>query len=163
MEGGNTGAIAAGRLEAHDALWLLASLAGFFRRPFDAELALKHLSPPIDLPAILEALAAMGFRAGLAGWPQGGWEDVPLPVAVLLADRDAQGGGAASARQTPALVFRHGQDLVWVRPGQAQPEPFAPVRLVGDPASVLLLVSEAEPREPEAAASTFMATPLFGT
>ena len=66
------------------ALWLLASLAGFYRQPFDAELVIKRFPPPIDLPTLIEALDALGLKAGLATWPEAGLSALPLPAVALL-------------------------------------------------------------------------------
>jgi subfamily B ATP-binding cassette protein HlyB/CyaB len=58
-----------GHVGAQAALWLLGSVAGFYRQPFDAEPVLKHFSPPFDLPSLIEALEAIGLKAGLVVWP----------------------------------------------------------------------------------------------
>jgi len=59
-----------GQLDTPSALWLLGSLAGFYRRPFDAALVLQRFAPPFDFPSLIEALEALGLKAGLAEWPQ---------------------------------------------------------------------------------------------
>ena len=47
-----------GQLDTPSALWLLGSLAGFYRRPFDAALVLQRFAPPFDFPSLIEALEA---------------------------------------------------------------------------------------------------------
>ncbi|MEJ5211995.1 MAG: hypothetical protein WHV61_11295, partial [Burkholderiales bacterium] len=91
MQGVHQGAVADPEewVETQAALWLLASLAGFYRQPFDAELVIKRFPPPIDLPTLIEALGALGLKAGLAHWPEAGLSTLPLPAVAL-----PQGGGA---------------------------------------------------------------------
>lgn len=71
-------------VDTQAALWLLASLAGFNRQPCDAELVIKRFPPPIDLPTLIEALDALGLKAGLAHWPEAGLSALPLPAVALL-------------------------------------------------------------------------------
>ena len=52
------------------ALWLLASLAALHRLPFDADLVIKQFPPPFDLPTLIDALGALGLKAGLTPWPE---------------------------------------------------------------------------------------------
>ncbi|MFZ5659597.1 MAG: peptidase domain-containing ABC transporter [Pseudomonadota bacterium] len=142
-------------VDTEAALWLLGSLAGVYRRPFDAELVLKSCAPPLDLPALIEALEALGLKAGLVPWPQGDWRSLPLPAVVFLAppvrdDAPSSSGAAASDEPsqalTPALVVRRGDDtLAWIRPGQARPEPLSPDAVQAQCAPWALLVAEAEP------------------
>lgn len=83
----DTTADAETHVDTQAALWLLASLAGFYRQPFDTELVIKRFPPPIDLPTLIEALDALGLKAGLAHWPDGqssGLSALPLPAVALL-------------------------------------------------------------------------------
>ncbi len=136
---------AEGQIDTQAALWLLASLAGFYRQPFDAELVIKRFPPPFDLPTLIEALGALGLKAGLVHWPEAGLLALPLPAVALLAapaSEDSQTSiepaSAASPQHpsrttlTPALIVQHGDDtLAWVKPGQSAP--------------VLLLVAQSDP------------------
>lgn len=88
-------------VETQAALWLLASLAGFYRQPFDAELVIKRFPPPIDLPTLIEALSALGLKAGLAHWPEAGLSDLPLPAVALLS--------APTGETTPTNFSRNGR------------------------------------------------------
>lgn len=127
-----------GYVETQAALWLLASLAGLYRQPFDAELVMKRFSPPFDLPTLIEALEALDLKAGLVAWPQDDWQSLPLPAVVFLATPDDSGASrkavalppdAPSPANTPsalipALIVKHSdRTLAWVRPGQSSPEP----------------------------------------
>ncbi len=149
-----------GCIETPAALWLLASLAGFYRQPFDAELVTKRFSPPFDLPTLIEAMEALGLKAGLVAWPQDDWQSLPLPAVVFLAaSNDAGASGDAVARSPdesnpantpatliPALIVKHSDHtLAWVRPGQASPESVSTDIARAQCAPVMLLVKEAEP------------------
>ncbi|MBA3058847.1 hypothetical protein, partial [Rhodoferax sp.] len=161
MQGANRETIAHsdGRIDTQAALWLLGSLAGFYRQPFDAELVTKRFAPPFDLPTLIEALEALGLKAGLAPWPQDDWASLPLPAVVFLAAQDADTSldagvavpDSASAATvpsplTPALIVKHADHtLAWVRPGQARPEPVSADVARAQCVPVMLLVMEAEP------------------
>ncbi len=96
------------RVDTQAALWLLASLAGFYRQPFDAELVFKRFPPPIDLPTLIEALDALGLKAGLAHWPEAGLSALPLPAVALLStpapeiSQTAVDTASASSPQPPS-------------------------------------------------------------
>jgi subfamily B ATP-binding cassette protein HlyB/CyaB len=153
----------AGCLEVQSALWILGSLAGFHRRPFDAELVLKQFPPPFGLHSLIEALEALGLKAGLAVWPQD--DRPPLPAVAFLAGPAPQepeiprGSGelpseesrprSASVPLAPALVVAHDvPNLAWVRPGQARPETLTIKIARAQCAPVILVVTDAEPKEP---------------
>jgi subfamily B ATP-binding cassette protein HlyB/CyaB len=156
----------AGTLDTAATVWLLASLAGYYRRPFDAELILRKLAPPVEYPDLIEALASLRLEAGLVGWPQAGWAQLPLPAVVFLTVQDrapvaelppsapARDGPQAGASFTPALIVQPGeQALGWVRPGQSQPETVAVDAARTRCAPVVLLLAEAEPPVSETAAA----------
>ena len=156
-------------VDAQAALWLLASLSGFYRQPFDAELVIKRFPPPFDLPSLIEALETLGLRAGLVAWPQDDWQSLPLPAVVFVATaRDAADCGDArtqppaapdpantSLALTPALIVQLGEDtLAWVKPGQSAPESMALDVARTQAAPVLLLVAQADPPVSESVSRT---------
>lgn len=146
-------------VETQAALWLLASLAGFYRQPFDAELVIKRFPPPIDLPTLIEALGALGLKAGLAHWPDAGLSALPLPAVALLSapapetsQTAVEPASTASPQHpsrttlTPALIVQHGDDtLTLVKPGKSAPETVALDVARAQAAPVLLLVAQADP------------------
>ncbi|MDX1253001.1 MAG: peptidase domain-containing ABC transporter [Gammaproteobacteria bacterium] len=149
-----------GYLDTQAALWLLGSLAGFYRLPFDAELVLKRFAPPFDLPSLIEALEGLGLKAGLAPWPANDGQSLPLPAVVFLAEPtqgDSSSPGEAIAATstalvntpltlTPALIVKHSEHtLAWVRPGQSSPESLPLEAARRQCAPWMLLVAEAEP------------------
>jgi subfamily B ATP-binding cassette protein HlyB/CyaB len=149
-----------GYVETKSALWLLASLAGFYRQPFDAALVTKRFPPPIDLPTLIEALDALGLKAGLAHWPEAGRSALPLPAVALLAapasetthtaspDTEYAASSQSPSRTllTPALIVQHGDDtLAWVKPGQAAPETVSLAAARAQASPFMLLVAQADP------------------
>ena len=147
-----------GQVDSSSALWLLGSLAGFYRRPFDAALVLQRFAPPFDFPSLIEALEALGLKAGLADWPEDDWSSLLLPAVVFMVTPDTarspidvqavseNASGNASSSLTPALVVKHGDHtLAWVRPGQTSPEPVSVVVAHSQCLPFMLLVAEAEP------------------
>lgn len=168
----DTTADAETHVDTQAALWLLASLAGFYRQPFDTELVIKRFPPPIDLPTLIEALDALGLKAGLAHWPDGqssGLSALPLPAVALLPTPAAEATQAGSGEDTnaasppppsripltPALIVQHGDDtLAWVKPGQSAPETVALDAARAQAAPVLLLVAQAEPPVSESVSKT---------
>jgi subfamily B ATP-binding cassette protein HlyB/CyaB len=158
-------------VDTQAALWLLASLAGFYRQPFDAELVIKRFAPPFDLPTLIEALEALGLKAGLAHWPDvrsSGLTALPLPAVALLTtpapeatsrhcgeDESATAQPPAHPPLTPALIVQHGDDtLAWVKPGQSAPQTVALDAARTQAAPVLLLVAQAEPPISESLSKT---------
>jgi len=158
MEGArqDTAVHSEGHIETQAALWLLASLAGFYRQPFDAELVIKRFPPPIDLPTLIEVLDALRLKAGLAAWPDAGLSVLPLPAVALLAApapetthgaaAETQSAAPCSLALTPALIVQHGDDtLAWVKPGQSAPETLALDAARAQATPFLLLVAQTEP------------------
>lgn len=148
-----------GRIDTSSALWLLGSLAGCFRRPFDAALVLQRFPPPFDMPSLVEALEALGLKAGLANWPVGKVGGMPLPAVAFFEKKDATSLSAASAEGASdafteksvhlldlAIVIKYeGHDFAWIRPGQSNPEPCSEDDSRLQNLSVILLVAESEP------------------
>ncbi|WP_421310770.1 peptidase domain-containing ABC transporter [Aeromonas veronii] len=140
-----------GCVDTQTALWLLASFAGLFRLPFDAELVVKRFPPPFDIPTLIEALNALGLTAGLVSWPSGALSELPLPAVAWLssANQDASQDAINTAPNpllTPALIVQHGDNsLAWVKPGQSTAETISIDMARNNTAPFLLLISQAEP------------------
>ncbi|MDZ4103966.1 MAG: ABC transporter transmembrane domain-containing protein [Hydrogenophaga sp.] len=104
-------------LSTEDAVWLLGSLAGLHRKPFDAELLIKRFAPPWDLPTLIEALAGLGLKAQPAPWPDPSHPPPPFPV-VAFARSTAQ-----DAAGPPLLIAsRNDGQLGLFRPRDAPRE-----------------------------------------
>lgn len=136
-------------------VWLLASLAGFYRQPFDAELVLKRFPPPIDLPTLIEALGALGLKAGVASWPKDDFCAVPLPAVAFIIQAVEDDASPKGASSSPAIVVRHDdQTIAWVRPGEDAPQVLSLDAAEAQCLPVLLLLSESEPPLTESVGET---------
>jgi subfamily B ATP-binding cassette protein HlyB/CyaB len=153
------------------ALWLLGSLAGLYRLPFNGELLLQRFPPPLDLPSLVESLQALGLKAALVACPADDWRLVPLPAVVFLA-MPAQHCADISVRSlavaadahylthtlptlTPALIVkRSDHTLAWIRPGQASPAPVSLASVRAQCTSFMLLVAQADPPLTESTSQT---------
>ena len=149
---------AAGGFGTRTVVWLLASIAGLFRKPFDAELLLRRFPPPLDLPALIEALEELELRAGLVRWPnEADWPTVSLPAIGFVRARpqaqesDASGlqdDGSAIERGAiePVLIVAHdGCGLAIVHPGASEPRSISLDTAAQELEGGLLLVAERDP------------------
>lgn len=141
-------------IDTESAIWLMAALADYYRIPFDAELVLKQLPPPLTIPALVEAFQSLGFKAGLVAWPLGGVEILPTPsIAFPIASskNEAQATEPVEANEGPAevipqlIVGRDGDDIAWVRPGQKAPEKIQFREARDQSLPLILVVVESEP------------------
>lgn len=167
MQGASQGkdARVPGGFRTHAVVWLLASLAGYYRKPFDAELLLRRCSPPFDLPALIEALDELGLRAGVARWPKvADWSTVSLPAVGFVPPTPASltegettkpcAGSKPDTECSPVLIVAHdGRMLSVVDPGSSEPRLIALDRVAPELAPMLLLVAESEPGLTDNAAS----------
>lgn len=139
------------RLSSGDALWLLGSLCGLWRVPFDMRLAEQAFPPPYDLPAIRHALTEYGFKSGASALEDADWARVPLPAVAFLRPTQIPslaGDETPDMEQihTPILILKiEDKALVYFRPGAAAPETLqldqADTALSGD---LMLVAREAE-------------------
>jgi len=130
-------------VDTQAALWLMASLAALHRQPFDMDLVIKRFPPPLDVPTLIEALEALGLKAGLVAWPASGLAQIPLPAVALL---PGAASGDAPPALTPALIVQHADNNVaWVLPGQTQPETLSVDAAKAKSTPLLLMVAPADP------------------
>lgn len=149
-------------VDTHSALWLLGSLASFYRRPFDAELVMKGFAPPFSFPTLIEALETLGLKAGLSQWPKGNWHSLPLPAVVFFAsppghdshdsdatldpELDSLEESEKTSQLTPALIVEHNDGtLTWVRPGESKETPVSIETIRSQCIPLVLLVAECDP------------------
>ncbi|PTD96566.1 ABC transporter [Pseudothauera lacus] len=146
-------------------LWLLGSLATRFGRPFDAELLLRHLSPPCDLPALVEALAGLGIDAGLAPLPDGAdWTQIAFPAIAFLhssaqPDEPAADTGEPGFVQPVFILGLADDQLALVGPDDKAPRKFPVAEARAVLAPQLLLVTETAPALKDAHGERDAATP----
>jgi subfamily B ATP-binding cassette protein HlyB/CyaB len=160
-----------GDLKYEEILWLLGSLCGLFRIPFDASLIAQDYPPPFTPLSLHEAARALGIKTGHGLVSQLGTPGFPLPSIAFEhsvqadADPPAPEGGAppiildapvpeppeqsCSPPQTTLLLVKASTDtLLYFRAGSQTPETMtlseAATRLVPD----LILVAKASTADP---------------
>jgi subfamily B ATP-binding cassette protein HlyB/CyaB len=108
-------------------LWLLGSLCGLFRIPFDAKLVAQDFPHPFTRVSLHEAARALGIKTGQGLVSQLGRQIFPLPAIAF--ERSVQ------ADADPPVCAGEGSQIVL---GTPVPEP--PELLPSPPLTVLLLV-----------------------
>jgi len=121
-----------GELNRDDVLWLLGSLCGLFRIPFDAGLIAQSHPPPYTLVTLHEAARALGIKTGEAAVARLDWPKLPYPLIAFLAlpppDQlpvvlDTDGNPPTSSTLSPILLVKaSSEQLLYFRPGSQTPE-----------------------------------------
>lgn len=73
-----------GTIHHDELLWLLGSLSGLYRLPFDAALVAQSFSSPCDHAVLHEAARSLGFKTGIRATVGPDWQKLPLPVVGFL-------------------------------------------------------------------------------
>jgi subfamily B ATP-binding cassette protein HlyB/CyaB len=152
-------------------LWVLGSLCGLFRIPFDATLIAQDFPPPFTLVSVHEAARALGIRTGRGLVSQLGRQSFPLPAIAfersVQADADppvSEGEGSQVVTGAPVpeppepspsppltvllLVKVSTDTLLYFRPGSQIPETMPLSEAAGRLAPALLLVAKANAADP---------------
>jgi subfamily B ATP-binding cassette protein HlyB/CyaB len=127
-----------GTIHRDELLWLLGSLSGLYRLPFDAALVAQSFPPPYDRAVLHEAARSLGFKTGTRATAGLDWQKLPLPaVGFLLPAPDASPSpapdspstdqAAAEATDPPAhtlliILKIEGEKLLYFRIGSQAPE-----------------------------------------
>ena len=74
-----------GEVRREDVLWLLGSLCGLFRIPFDASLIAQNFPPPYTLATLHEAARSLGIKTGHHPITGIDWQTLPLPAIAFEA------------------------------------------------------------------------------
>ena len=130
-------------LGTDDFLWLIGSLCRINRVPFAAELVQQRFPPPHSLGQFIEALGALGFKAGEHAPAKGGLADVRFPCVGLLKGDPAR----------PVLLMKgDGERLLYFVAGSQKPEvlPLAEFGARFEPTLILLRHEAAAPADPDA-------------
>jgi subfamily B ATP-binding cassette protein HlyB/CyaB len=69
-----------GEIRREDLLWLIGSLCGMFRIPFDDALIAQNYPPPCTLLTLHEAARALGIKTGNCTLTNTDWQNLPLPA-----------------------------------------------------------------------------------
>ncbi|MBK9445509.1 MAG: peptidase domain-containing ABC transporter [Betaproteobacteria bacterium] len=67
-----------------EVIWLLGSLSGLYRLPFDAALVSQEFPPPYSIATFHEAARSLGLKTGSVGIEQIDWQKLPLPAIAFL-------------------------------------------------------------------------------
>lgn len=76
-----------------EVIWLLGSLSGLYRLPFDAALVSQEFPPPYSIATFHEAARSLGLKTGSVGIeqidaakqiPLWDWQKLPLPAIAFL-------------------------------------------------------------------------------
>jgi subfamily B ATP-binding cassette protein HlyB/CyaB len=101
-------------VEGNALLWLLGSLCGLYRIPFDAALIAGQYPPPYNRAIFHEAARALGLKTGIGPLPSD-WTRQPLPAIAFLVSE--------APPAVPVLILKtDGTKLLCFRPGAQTPE-----------------------------------------
>lgn len=114
-----------------EVLWLLGSLSGLYRLPFDANLVAQEFPPPYTLATFHQAARSLGLKTGEASLEGADWQKFPLPAIAFLRSVPSVESAATPApaeefvprTRSPILLLKtDNQQLLYFRPGSQTPE-----------------------------------------
>jgi len=134
-----------GEVRREDVLWLLGSLCGLFRVPFDASLIAQDFPPPYSLATLHEAARALGIKTGNCPIAKLDWQTLPLPAIAFqrhfspvniepsfsgfelpspesLAPAPSEAEASLPALTALLIVKASADQLLYFRPGSQTPE-----------------------------------------
>lgn len=79
-----------GTINREDFLWLLGSLSGLYRLPFDAALVSQSFPPPHTGAVLHEAARSLGLKTGTCNGSGLDWKKLPLPAIAFLRQESQQ-------------------------------------------------------------------------
>ncbi|MEF8703550.1 MAG: peptidase domain-containing ABC transporter [Candidatus Accumulibacter sp. UW26] len=141
-----------GEVRQDDILWLLGSLCGLFRIPFDAALISQGYPPPYDLVTLHGAARALGMKTGHCPLSRIDWQKLPLPVIAFQAPKyapspsgeDSPSDAIADNTLAPLLIVKaSSEQLLCFRPDSQIPETMAVADAATRFAPELILVAHA--------------------
>lgn len=115
---------AASELPREALLWLLGSLCGLHRIPFDAALIAQNFPAPSTLLTLHEAARALGFKTGTRAVAGTDWATLPYPAIAFLKPPDSPVAlPEERVPVTPILLLKaDGQKVLFFRSGANTPE-----------------------------------------
>ncbi len=129
-----------GKLTCDELLWLLGSLGGLFRIPFDAALTAQAYPPPCTVATLHEAARSIGLRTGSCRVSRLDGQRCPFPVIAFLHPAAQPAGAPDSGTKPPAAAATAAEDprsnaasailivggdadrVLYFRPGSQTPE-----------------------------------------
>ena len=73
-----------GEVRREEVIWLLGSLSGLYRIPFDAALIAQQFPPPYTVATFHEAARSLGLKTGTRNIADLDWQKLPLPAIAFL-------------------------------------------------------------------------------
>ncbi|WIM05230.1 MAG: hypothetical protein OHM77_11075 [Candidatus Nitricoxidivorans perseverans] len=105
----------AAEFDGNAVLWALAGACQFHRIPFDSKLVLQQFPPPHTLESVREALAALGFRSGVADPGVDGLSELSGPGFLTV-------GNSEEGPLSFVLLLRcDGERILFAEPGSQEP------------------------------------------
>lgn len=122
-----------------EVIWLLGSLSGLYRLPFDAALVAQEFPPPYTVSTFHEAARSIGLKTGSVGIQHMDWQKLPLPAIAFLrpvpvaqqseavptndSELPEPSTPSATPSRTPILILKtDGHKLLYFRAGSETPE-----------------------------------------
>jgi subfamily B ATP-binding cassette protein HlyB/CyaB len=147
-----------GVLEHRHVLWLLGSLCGLFRIPFDAHLVAQTFPPPYTRDTFHDAARSLGFRTGSCSTALPDWRRLPLPaIGFQRPVSDVEQPADERRPVLPVLIVKtDGHRLVYFRVNSQTPETTTiEEAIAGFEPDLILVAREATTREGEEAIPGF--------
>ncbi|MDH5525617.1 MAG: hypothetical protein OEY01_16745, partial [Desulfobulbaceae bacterium] len=136
-----------GTIHREEFLWVLGSLSGLYRLPFDAALVSQSYPPPCNRAVLHEAARSLGLKTGTCNGADLDWRKLPLPTIAFLASEEQleeapeeresatgndtavhdQDGDPADPEEDPVfhpviILKAEGDKLLYFRSGSQNPE-----------------------------------------
>jgi len=141
-----------------DFVWAAGSLAQLHRIPFDPALLVQRFPAPHSAGQLLEAVRALGFRAGEHTLGPKGLAGIRLPCLAFLEPPE----GADAALRPALLIKTDGERLLYFAAGSQEPQTVAVAEIGKRFAPALILVSHEAAADPLGAADGAPAAARFG-
>jgi subfamily B ATP-binding cassette protein HlyB/CyaB len=106
------------RLEHEQVLWLLGSLCGLNRIPFDPKLVLQNFPPPHTEATLFEAARRLGFRLGSARLDMHLLRKLPAACIAFI----KPGDGSSQAARMALLLRSDDERLLYFEAGSTRPQ-----------------------------------------
>ncbi len=164
------------RLTQRDLLWAAGSLCNLHRVPFDTALLQRECPPPCSAAQLIEALSALGLRAGLVRTAEDGSPGGPLPAIVFLQpdgetlqaltpagsppDRPDTAADERPCHRVALLVKFEGDRALLFHAGSNVPSTLPATELAAQHAGLALIVEASPPTADDD--DPLMAQPRFG-
>jgi len=146
---GGAVALLARTLSQEDFVWLAGSVAQLHRLPFDPGLLLQRFPAPHSVRQLIEALGALGFRAGIHVPGAEGIERVRPPCVAFLKGETPRPALLVKTDRGKLLYFAAGEGSGRIAPLASFTERFEPelLLLAREPASAIAEVEPAPRQE----------------